>query len=62
MEESLWHKHVSCWFLAIQEWSGYNVHSATAIHALGQLLGTVVLVEEVVGDLLQIGEVAVQQC
>lgn len=38
-----------------------NIHSSTALHALGQLLGTVVLVQEVVGDLLQIRQVAVQQ-
>lgn len=40
---------------------GYDIHSSAALHALGQLLGTVVLVQEVVGDLLQVGQMAVKQ-
>lgn len=38
-----------------------NIHSSATLHALGQLLGTVVLVQEVVGDLLQVGQMAVEQ-
>jgi hypothetical protein len=32
--------------------SGENIHSSAALNALAKLLGTIVLVEEVMGDLL----------
>ena len=35
--------------------------SGGAIHALGELLGTVVFVQEVVGDFLEVGQMAVQK-
>jgi hypothetical protein len=38
-----------------------NIHSSAALDGLAELLGTVVLVQEVVGDLLQISKMAVQQ-
>ena len=38
------------------------VHSSTALDALAQLLGTVILVQEVVGDLLEVRQVAVEKC
>lgn len=40
---------------------GIYVRSAATINTLAELLGTPVLIEEVVGDLLQIGQVAVQE-
>src|SRR4051794_20360381 len=39
-----------------------HVHSSTTLDALAELLGTVVLVEEIVSDLLQVRKVAVQKC
>lgn len=38
-----------------------NVHSSTALDRLAELLGTVILVEEVVGDFLQVGQMAVKK-
>lgn len=38
-----------------------NVRATSVIHALAELLRTIVLIQEVVGDLLEIGEVAVKQ-
>jgi len=38
-----------------------NVHSSTALDTLAKLLGTVVLVKEVVGDFLKVGEMAVKK-
>lgn len=43
-----------------QETEGGHVRSST-INALAELLGTVVFVEEVVGDLLEVGEMTVEQ-
>lgn len=37
------------------------IHSSTTLHALRQLLGTVILVQEVMGDLLQVGQMTVEQ-
>lgn len=41
--------------------NGPFLHSSTALDGLAELLGTVVLVQEVVGDLLQVGKMAVQK-
>ncbi len=38
-----------------------NIHSGTTLDALAELLGTVVLVEEVVSNLLQVSQMAVEK-
>jgi hypothetical protein len=39
----------------------HHIHSSTALHALAELLGTVILVQEVVGDFLEISQMTVEK-
>jgi len=38
-----------------------NIHSSAALDALAELLGTVVLVQEIVGDFLEVSQMAVEE-